>query len=62
MALAPQQDVQAAIAEPATLLGEGLQSVAQGAVVQTRRLIAHARPIDAQDTARPPPAHLVGGL
>jgi len=32
MALAPKQDVQAAVAEPATLLCQGLQPVAQGAV------------------------------
>jgi len=62
MALAPQQHVQATIAEPSTFLGQGLQPVAQSAVVRARRLIAHARPIDAQNTARPPFAHLVGGL
>src|SRR5690606_28008803 len=62
MALAPEHHVQTSIAEPPTLLGQGLQPIAQDAVVRPRRLVAHARAINAQRPAGPPLAHAISRL
>jgi hypothetical protein len=50
----------ARVAEPASLLGQGLQPLAQHAVVRPGGHVADARPIHAQGPARPPLALLVG--
>ena len=54
--------MQASIAEPAQFGRQCLQPLAQIRVRRPRRLVAHARPIHAQDPARPPLADPVGRL
>src|SRR5690606_37122170 len=55
--LAPEQHMQASIAEPSALMGNRLHPLAQHDVVGSKRLIAHRHPAAAQDPARPPLAH-----
>ncbi len=61
-ALAPQQHVQAPIAEPPPLLRQRPQPLAQLAIVRPRGLIANACPVGPDHPARPPLAHLEGRL
>src|SRR3979490_1748240 len=60
MAFTPQQHVQATIPKPPSLLGEGLQPLAQDHVVWSHALIAHARPIGPDHPAGPPLSLLEG--
>jgi hypothetical protein len=60
MAFTPQQHVQATVAEPPSLLGQGFQPLAQCRIVRSRGLIAHARPVGPDHPAGPPLAHLEG--
>ncbi len=53
LALAPQQCVQAAIAEAPPLLDERLQPLSQVAIIGPPRLVAHARPIRPNHPVRP---------
>lgn len=62
MALAPKHNVQTSVAEPPTLLDQGLQTIPQAAIVRSHRLIAYARPLHAEHPAGSPFAHLVGQL
>src|SRR5690606_26055279 len=52
-ALPAQQDMQTAIAEPATLVGQLAQLLSQLGIVGPRRAVAHALAIGVDDTARP---------
>ena len=56
-ALPPQQDMQPAIAEPAALLRQLAQLRPKIGVIIPLRPVAHALPISADDTTRPPLAH-----
>jgi hypothetical protein len=58
----PQQDVQASIAEPSPLMGNGLHPLAQHNVIGPKRLVAHRHPATPQHSARPPLAHPIGSL
>src|SRR6185437_2546822 len=60
MALPPQQHVQAAVAEPPPLLGQGFQPLAQRHVIRSHASIAHACPIGSDHPAGPTLAHLEG--
>src|SRR6202035_1917902 len=60
VALAPQQHMQATVAEPPALLGQGFQPLAQRHVVRSHALIAHACPVGSDHPAGPPLAHLEG--
>lgn len=53
-ALPPQQDVQPAIAETAALLGQLAQLRPKLGIIIPLRPVAHALPIGADNTARPP--------
>jgi hypothetical protein len=44
MALAPEQHVQPAIAEPPTLMGNRLHPLTQHHIIGAKRLIAHRHP------------------
>lgn len=61
-ALPAQQDMQTAIAEPATLVGQPSQLLAQNSVIVPVGTIAHALAIGIDDAARPPFAHPVARL
>ena len=56
-ALPAQQDVQASIAEPATLVGKRAQPLAKRGIVVPRGTVTHALAIGIDNTARPPLAH-----
>src|SRR5690606_24166342 len=58
----PQQDVQAPIAEPSPLVGNGFHPIAQHDVIGPKRLVAHRHPATSQYSARPPLAHPIGSL
>lgn len=53
-ALAPQQDMQAAMAEPATLLRQGTQLLTKLCIITPARLITHTLAISVNDPERPP--------
>jgi hypothetical protein len=57
-ALAAQQDMQAPIAEPPTLVRQFAQPRPQSGIVRTPGSIAHGAPVRRNDGARPPLAHL----
>src|SRR6185437_5995603 len=57
--LAPQQHIEAAVAEPPALVRQVPKSLAQSLVRRPSRAIANARPIGANDAAGPPLAHAV---
>src|ERR1700712_2366936 len=56
-ALPPQQDMQPAIAEPPALLRELAQLRPKIGIIIPLRSVAHALPISADNTTRPPLAH-----
>ena len=56
-ALPPQQDMQATIAEPAPLLRQLTQLRSNLGIIIPLRPVAHALPISADHTTRPPLAH-----
>src|SRR5690606_18045096 len=58
-ALPAQQDMQTAIAEPATLVGQLAQLLAQTSIIVPGGTVTHALTIGIDDTARPPFAHPV---
>ena len=61
-ALPAQQDMQTAIAEPATLVGQLAQLLTQASIIVPGGTVTHALAIGIDDTARPPLAHPVAGL
>lgn len=56
-ALRAQPDMQAAVAEPASLVGHSAQLLAQGIVIIPNGTVAHALAIGIDDAARPPLAY-----
>ena len=60
--LAPQKDVQSAIAEPAALMRQFAQPLPQCAVVIPSRAVANDRPICPDNLTRPPLANSKQGL
>src|SRR5690606_13780928 len=61
-ALPAKQDVQTAIAEPATLVGQLAQLLTQTGIIVPRGTVTHALAIGVDDTTRPPFAHPVAGM
>src|SRR6185437_433849 len=59
VSLAPQQHIEAAVAEPPALVRQLPKSLAQSLVGRPARAIANARPIGLNDAAGPPLAHAV---
>src|SRR5690606_41331344 len=59
--LPAQQDMQTAIAEPATLVGQLPQLLSQTGIIVPGGTVTHALAIGIDDTARPPFAHPVAG-
>ncbi len=57
-----QQDAQTAIPEPAALVGQLAQLLAQGGIIVPCGTVTHALAIGIDDTTRPPFAHPVAGL